>query len=117
MAKINAANVRIETEGVGAATTKFRMLENVCMEMTNDSMLGIIQGGTIYKDFEADAKMREAWAKAQAEKSEEVVNTNKAPPKGGKAPVAPVEDAEPDVLLEDTFENEILQPSKYSDDK
>jgi Ni2+-binding GTPase involved in maturation of urease and hydrogenase len=41
MAKINGGNARIDIEGTHSST-KFRLLENMCMEMTNDSMLGII---------------------------------------------------------------------------
>ena len=50
MAKVNSANVRIDTENIGHVATKFRLLQNPCLEMSNDSMIGIIQGGNIFKD-------------------------------------------------------------------
>lgn len=42
MAKVNSANVRIDNEVHHAIPTKFRLLQSGCLEMTNDSMLGII---------------------------------------------------------------------------
>jgi WD40 repeat protein len=48
MAKVNASGVRID--GDRAAQTKFRLLGDVCVTMTNDAFLGIIQGGKIFKD-------------------------------------------------------------------
>lgn len=119
MAKVNSANVRIDNESHHLIPTKFRLLQSSCLQMTNDSMVGVIQSGTIFKDFEADAAMRVAWKKAQAEKLEEAaMAAAKNQNKGGKgAPAAVAEDVEPDVLLEDTQESEILQPKLYSDHK
>jgi|DEB0MinimDraft_12_1074336.scaffolds.fasta_scaffold43142_3 hypothetical protein len=38
-------------EGI-TGTTKFRLLNNVCMEMTQDAMFGVIQGNKIFDDIE-----------------------------------------------------------------
>ena len=113
MAKINASGVRIE--GENGTQTNFRLLENVCITMTNDSMLGIIQGQKIQKDMEADAKMREEFAAAAEQRAAEAEIKAAAAAKGGKG--APVEEVEPEVLLDDYQENCILIPNEYSDDK
>ena len=42
MAKVNAANIRIDDDLNSVGNAKFRMLDNVCLEMTNDSFIGII---------------------------------------------------------------------------
>jgi hypothetical protein len=49
MAKINSGQVRLDE--IGAGKTKFRLLDNVCVEMTQDAFIGIIQSTKIYNDF------------------------------------------------------------------
>ena len=98
MAKINGNNVRVD--GEINSLTKFRLLDNVCAEMTQDAFLGIIQSPKILKDEEADAEARAALQKA----NEELIAANeaKAAGKGGKGGGAPVEEVEPETMLDDT---------------
>lgn len=89
---------------------KFKLMQNICLEMTQDALLGITQTSTIFKEEAAeDGDADPATAPAEAPPAKE-------PTKGGKnaPPVEEVEEAEP---VPDTFEAEVLKDGLYSDDK
>lgn len=100
MAKISSGQVRME--GI-TGTTKFRLLNNVCMEMTQDAMFGVIQGNKIFDDIERPLLNQSS-----------TDNANASPAKGGKG-AALVEEAEPEAPLADTFEAQLLEEHKFSD--
>ena len=89
---------------------KFKLMQNICLEMTQDALLGITQSSTIFREEDAEpGETDPATAAAEAPPAKE-------PAKGGKnaPPVEEVEEAEP---VPDTSEAEILQDRAFSDDK
>lgn len=109
MGKLSSGQARVADEAK-EGPHKFKLMQNVCLEMTQDALLGITQTSAIFKDEVAAAGGAEA-ASAPVE-----APPAKEPAKGGKnaPPVEEVEEAEP---VPDTFEAEVLKDGLYSDDK
>ena len=101
MAKISSGQVKLG-EGV-SGPTKFRLMSNVCIEMTQDAFFAVIQGNKIFVN-----------ENMKSNETPGIPETSIPVAKGGKN-AAPVEDAEPEVRLADTFESEILEDKKFSD--
>ena len=108
MAKISAQQARLDDYKVGQ--TKFRLMQNQCLEMTQDALFCIIQTKDIHRDEEKERQDREAAMLSAMSEQKDV--------KGGKGKDTPAEEPVVDPgPVPHTLENEILVDKMYSDEK
>lgn len=89
--------------------SKFRMIQNSCLQMSQDAFLGVIQSSTIYRDYENVRTISVLSGDAPADPKA----------KAGKGTASPVDDAEevPPEPVPHFSESMVLIDKKYSDEK
>jgi hypothetical protein len=89
--------------------SKFRMIQNSCLQMSQDAFLGVIQSSTIYRDYENVRTISMLSGDAPADPKA----------KAGKGTASPVDDVEevPPEPVPHFSESMVLIDKKYSDEK
>ena len=105
MAKLRS-NPQMDTKD---GPSKFRMIQNSCLQMSQDAFLGVIQSTTIYRDYENVRTISVLSGEPPADPKA----------KAGKGTASPVDDAEevPPEPVPHFSESMVLIDKKYSDEK